>query len=57
VHVATDFNVREARDPKDLYKKARKGRIKHFTGIDSPYQEPDQVEMVINAALLGVDEC
>ena len=40
----------EKRDPKGLYKKARAGEIKEFTGIDSPYEAPEKPEMVINTA-------
>ena len=37
----------QKRDPKGLYKKARNGEIKNFTGIDDPYEEPDQPEYVV----------
>jgi bifunctional enzyme CysN/CysC len=40
VHVDAPLAVAEERDPKGLYKKARAGEIKHFTGIDSPYEPP-----------------
>jgi bifunctional enzyme CysN/CysC len=40
VFVDTPLKAAEARDPKGLYRKARKGEIKHFTGIDSPYEPP-----------------
>ena len=42
----------EKRDPKGLYKKARAGEIKEFTGIDSPYEAPANAEVVINTCLL-----
>jgi len=45
VFVDTPLEVCEARDPKGLYKKARKGDIKHFTGIDSDYQVPENPEI------------
>lgn len=57
VHVATDLSVCEGRDPKGLYKKARSGEIKHFTGIDSAYEVPASPEIVIDAGTLSVDEC
>ncbi len=41
VYVETPLNVAESRDVKGLYKKARKGEIKNFTGIDSPYEAPE----------------
>ena len=57
VHVATDLSVCEQRDPKGLYKKARQGQIKNFTGIDSAYETPDAAEIVIDAGTLSVEEC
>ena len=39
----------EARDPKGLYKKARAGEIKNFTGIDDPYEAPDQPEIHLHS--------
>ena len=39
----------EKRDPKGLYKKARAGEIKGFTGIDDPYEAPEKAEIVIDA--------
>jgi len=40
IHVHTPLTVAEQRDPKGLYRKARRGEIKHFTGIDAPYEAP-----------------
>ena len=57
VHVATDLSVCDQRDPKGLYKKARQGQIKNFTGIDSAYETPDAAEIVIDAGTLSVEEC
>ncbi|RQR29823.1 MULTISPECIES: sulfate adenylyltransferase subunit CysN [unclassified Burkholderia] len=48
VFVDTPLAVAEERDPKGLYKKARKGELKHFTGIDSPYEPPAQPELRID---------
>ncbi|MDF4574055.1 adenylyl-sulfate kinase, partial [Vibrio parahaemolyticus] len=45
------------RDPKGLYKKARAGEIKHFTGIDSEYQAPISPEIHIKTAELSVEAC
>ncbi|BFM06765.1 adenylyl-sulfate kinase [Halioxenophilus aromaticivorans] len=56
VFVATPLSVCEERDPKGLYKKAREGNIKNFTGIDSPYEEPDSPEICVNTAELGIPE-
>jgi adenylylsulfate kinase len=46
----------EARDVKGLYKRARAGEIKNYTGIDSPYEEPDNPEIVINTEIEAVQE-
>ncbi|MCE2029367.1 adenylyl-sulfate kinase [Sessilibacter corallicola] len=56
VFVSTPLSVCEDRDPKGLYKKARKGEIKHFTGIDSPYQEPENPEIVVDTSLYSIEE-
>ncbi|MGR3911394.1 sulfate adenylyltransferase subunit CysN [Burkholderia sp. SR8] len=48
VFVDTPLAVAEARDPKGLYRKARNGELKHFTGIDSPYEAPAQPELRID---------
>ncbi|UDF03403.1 sulfate adenylyltransferase subunit CysN [Asticcacaulis sp. AND118] len=47
IHVATPLDVAEARDVKGLYKKARAGQIPNFTGIDSPYEAPENPEIVV----------
>ncbi len=48
VFVDTPLEVCEQRDPKGLYKKARAGEIKDFTGIDSIYEKPENPELIIN---------
>jgi len=55
--VNTPLNVCESRDPKGLYKKARRGEIKGFTGIDQDYEEPKECEIIIKSGELSVDEC
>jgi bifunctional enzyme CysN/CysC len=50
VFVNTPLALAEERDPKGLYKKARRGELKNFTGIDSPYEAPEQPELEINTA-------
>lgn len=45
VHVAANLAVCEARDPKGLYRKARAGQLAQFTGIDAPYETPEQPEL------------
>jgi len=47
----------EKRDPKNLYKKARLGEIKEFTGITSPYEKPESPEIVVNTKEQTVDQC
>src|SRR5437870_2056220 len=49
VHVNTPIDTCEQRDPKGLYKKARAGQLKNFTGIDDPYEPPAQPELTIDA--------
>jgi adenylylsulfate kinase len=56
VYVEAPLEVAEERDPKGLYKKARAGEIKGFTGIDDPYEEPLQPELVLHTAELSVEE-
>ncbi|CAE6764482.1 Bifunctional enzyme CysN/CysC [Paraburkholderia domus] len=48
IFVDTPIDVAEQRDPKGLYKKARRGELKNFTGIDSPYEPPEQPEIRID---------
>ncbi|KAG8148938.1 sulfate adenylyltransferase subunit CysN [Burkholderia catarinensis] len=48
VFVDTPLAIAEERDPKGLYKKARRGELKHFTGIDSPYEPPAQPELRVD---------
>jgi bifunctional enzyme CysN/CysC len=47
VFVDTPIEVCMARDPKGLYEKAKAGAIKHFTGIDSPYEPPEHAEIIV----------
>lgn len=57
VFVDTPLAVCEQRDPKGLYKKARAGEIKHFTGIDSAYEPPLAPEVHLQTEYLSVAEC
>lgn len=57
VYISTPLSTCEQRDPKGLYKKARSGQIKNFTGIDSEYEAPVSAEVTLNTAELNVDEC
>lgn len=57
VYIATSLEECENRDVKGLYKKARKGEIKHFTGIDAPYEAPENADIVIKTENKTVEEC
>src|SRR5205823_1002156 len=56
VFVDAPLEVCEARDPKNLYKKARAGEIRQFTGIDAPYEAPDDAEIVVCTDAQTVNE-
>ncbi|MBO9128343.1 adenylyl-sulfate kinase [Bacillus sp. 165] len=57
VYVKCPIEECEKRDPKGLYKKARSGQIKQFTGVDSPYEEPFSPEVTIESHCFSVEEC
>jgi sulfate adenylyltransferase len=57
VHVATSVEECEKRDRKGLYKLAREGKIKEFTGISDPYEAPTKAELVLQTEGLDVDHC
>jgi sulfate adenylyltransferase len=48
IYLSTPVSICSERDPKGLYKKARRGEIKNFTGISDPYEPPEDAELVIN---------
>lgn len=56
VYVNASLETCEARDPKGLYKKARAGEIKGFTGISDPYEAPEKPELVLDSNTKGIDE-
>ena len=56
VFVDASLDVCRSRDPKGLYEKAERGEIKQFTGIDSPYEGPENPEVRIDAGRVGVTE-
>ena len=56
VFVDTPLEVAEQRDVKGLYKKARAGKLKNFTGIDSPYEEPENAEIRVNTVEMTAEE-
>ena len=57
IHVSTPLAECEKRDVKGLYAKARRGELKNFTGIDSPYELPDAAELVIDTSSQSPEEC
>lgn len=57
IYVKADLETCESRDPKGLYKKARAGKISEFTGIDSPYEPPENPEMVVDTQNSDIDTC
>ena len=57
VYVDTSLDLCESRDVRGLYKKARAGEIKGFTGIDQPYEAPVEPELVVHTDKYSVDEC
>jgi len=56
VYVQAPLDVCEKRDVKGLYTRARAGQIKNFTGLDDPYEEPQNLELIINTDEQTVDE-
>jgi bifunctional enzyme CysN/CysC len=52
VFIDVPLEVAETRDPKGLYKKARRGQLKNFTGVDSPYEVPEAPEIKIDTTRL-----
>ena len=57
IFLDTPLSVCEERDPKGLYKKARAGEIRHFTGIDSPYEAPEHPALRIDTTATSVTAC
>ena len=57
IHVATPIEECERRDRKGLYAKARAGLVKGFTGIDDPYEAPEQPELKLDTSEITPDEC
>ena len=57
IHMDTPIETCESRDPKGLYKKARAGEIKNFTGIDSDYEAPLTAEITLDTSVQSVPQC
>jgi adenylylsulfate kinase len=56
IYVQASLETCESRDPKGLYKMAREGKIKGFTGIDDPYEEPESPELILDSNSKGIEE-
>lgn len=56
IYVSTPLEVCEQRDPKGLYRKARRGEIRGFTGIDDPFEPPSAAELVIDTSRMRLDD-
>jgi bifunctional enzyme CysN/CysC len=50
IHVDTPLEICKQRDPKGLYARAMEGKIKNFTGIDSPYEPPEKAEIIVDTS-------
>ncbi len=57
IYCQCDLTVCEQRDVKGLYQKARRGEIKEFTGISSPYEPPEQPELIVETGRHSLDDC
>jgi len=57
IYIKAGVQVCEDRDPKGLYAKARRGEISEFTGVDAPYEAPEQADLVIDTENKSVEEC
>ncbi len=57
VYIKADLQTCEKRDPKGLYKKARAGEIKDFTGISAPFEEPENADLVLDTGKKSIGEC
>jgi adenylylsulfate kinase len=57
IYVSTPLAECERRDVKGLYSRARRGEIRNFTGIDDPYEPPEQPELTLDTLVLSVEQC
>jgi adenylyl-sulfate kinase len=57
IYISTSLQECEQRDVKGLYQKARRGEVKDFTGIDSPYESPENPDLIIDTQAKSVTEC
>ena len=57
IYIKASLKNCEKRDPKGLYKKARRGEIQMFSGISAPYQEPGNPELLLNTNRVNIEKC
>ena len=57
IYISTSLKECEERDTKGLYQKARRGEVKDFTGINSPYESPENPDVIIDTQGKSVSEC
>jgi adenylylsulfate kinase-like enzyme len=57
VHVQADLALCARRDPKGLYRRARNGEIRQFTGLDAPYEAPESADLSLDTARRSVEDC
>jgi adenylylsulfate kinase len=57
IYVKCPLEICEKRDVKGLYKLAREGKIKNYTGVSAPYEEPEHPDLVIESSLFCKEEC
>ena len=57
IWLSTPLSICEARDPKGMYARARKGELREFTGVSAPYEEPHTPELSLDTAQLGINSC
>ena len=57
IYIKASLETCEERDPKGLYRRARQGEIPEFTGISSPYEEPEHAQLIVRTDLLTVEDC
>jgi bifunctional enzyme CysN/CysC len=57
IYVSADLATCEARDPKGLYRRARSGEVKEFTGVTAPYEPPEAAELVVDTSKHSIEEC
>jgi len=57
IFVRCPLELCESRDPKGLYAQARRGELQEFTGIDSPFEDPEDPELILDTGRMSVEDC